>query len=275
MHSCIYEGWVRHRRFRPIQHSFRNKIFLMYLDLAELDDVFRGRWVWSTRRFALARFQRSDHFGNADEPLDETVRNFVQESGHPRPEGPIRLLTHLRYFGYVFNPVTFFFCFDQNEKLESIVAQVTNTPWGERHCYVISKHEFSATQATPSSEKDFHVSPFMPMELEYCWQITSPSDELIVRISNFESTSEGEQTPFFDALLQLSKRPIGTWNLSRVLFRYPLMTFQVVASIYWHAFRLWMKGCPFYSHPKKNKSVEAGQASAQNHSSQQEFEARS
>jgi DUF1365 family protein len=252
MHSCIYEGWVRHRRFRPVEHSFRNHLFLLYLDLSEIDTVFAKYWGWSSKRIALARFKRSDHFGDPNVSLDETVRDFVEQRGQPRPTGPIRLLTNLRYFGYVFNPVTFFYCFDFEERLEYVVAQVTNTPWGERHCYLVSRDQFAATEAQPSSGKDFHVSPFMPMDLEYCWQLIPPADKLTVRIANFQKTESKSHEAFFDATMQMSKREINSWQLARVLFRYPLMTVQVVANIYWQAFRLWRKGCPFYSHPKKN-----------------------
>ena len=258
MHSCIYEGWIRHRRFRPVEHSFRNKLFLIYLDLAELDKVFRGRIAWSSRRMALARFKRSDHFGDPNQPLDESVRQFVEQAGHPRPTGPIRMLAHLRYFGYAINPVSFFYCFDQNETLQYVVAEVTNTPWGETHCYVISPDQFVANDNSSASPKTFHVSPFMPMDVQYCWQMTPPQPEpnskLTVAITNYRANAENDtdtSEPFFDAMLTLERREISTWQLSRVLMRYPLMTVQVVSSIYWQALRLWWKGCPFYSHPKK------------------------
>lgn len=262
MRSCIYEGWVRHRRFQPVEHQFKNKLFLLCLDLSEIDSVFKKYWLWSSKRVAPARFRRSDHFGDPDIPLDQTVRDFVESEGHDRPQGPIRLLTHLRYFGYVFNPVAFFYCYDEQENLEYVVAQVTNTPWGERHCYVITRDRFQANEAQPSCDKDFHVSPFMPMDLEYCWQVTPPEEQLTVRISNYRQTEESQSTAFFDATMQMQKRPITSWQLAKVLLRYPLMTTQVVANIYWQAFRLWLKGCPFYSHPKKAQANENSTASS-------------
>ena len=263
MHSCIYEGWVRHRRYRPVEHSFRNKLFLMYLDLAELDEVFRGRIAWSTKRIALARFKRSDHFGDPNQPLDESVRSFVEQAGHNRPTGPIRMLAHLRYFGYVLNPVSFFYCFDQNETLQYVVAEVNNTPWGEKHCYVVCQDQFVANENSPASQKTFHVSPFMPMDVQYCWQMTppqpQPNSKMTAVVTNYQvnegSGHEVDATnePLFDAMLTVNRREISTWQLSRVLMRYPLMTAQVVSSIYWQALKLWWKGCPFYPHPKKTK----------------------
>src|ERR1700759_5599691 len=111
MHSAIYIGWLSHRRHGPRVHAFPQRLFMVYLDLAELDQVFAGRWCWSTRRRALARFDRRDHMGDPHLPLDESIRRLVAERTGHRPDGPVRLLTHLRYFGHVFNPVSFYYCF--------------------------------------------------------------------------------------------------------------------------------------------------------------------
>ena len=140
MQSCIYEGRVKHSRKKPVAHSFAYRIFYMYLDLAELDSVFRGRWFWSACRRALARFRREDHVGPVDEPLDQTIRCLVKDETGAEPTGPIRLLTHLSYFGYCFNPVSFYYCYDSTgEEVETVVAEVSNTPWGERCCYVLPR----------------------------------------------------------------------------------------------------------------------------------------
>ena len=159
--SCLYVGSVRHRRHTPRAHAFRYPLFLAYLDLAELDTVFRGRWLWSARRFALAWFRRRDHLGSPAMPLDQAVRDLVERHSGRRPQGPIRLLTHLRYFGYCFNPVSFYYCFDaQGEQVETVVAEVNNTPWGERHCYVLD----GEPRLRYRTSKAMHVSPFMPMD---------------------------------------------------------------------------------------------------------------
>jgi DUF1365 family protein len=234
--SSLYVGWVRHRRHAPRPHAFRYPLFMAYLDLAELDQAFKGRWLWSASRPAIARFRREDHFGDPRVPLDESVRALVQSRTGTRPEGPIRLLTHLRYFGYVFNPVSFFYCFDRaGEQVETIVAEVTNTPWGERCCYVLRT-------LRAQTGKSMHVSPFMPMDVRYDWRFTPPGERLGVHM---RLTREADK--IFDATLSLREQPIG----NGVLVRFPLMTLHVIAAIHWQALKLWLKNVPFHSHPAK------------------------
>lgn len=258
MHSCIYEGQVAHRRYGQTSHAFRYGLFLMYLDLNELDELFARRWLWSTRRPAVGRFCRDDHLGDPRQPLANSVGDLVETETGRRPAGPIRLLTHLRYFGYVINPVSFYFCFDADDReVETVVAEVNNTPWGERHCYVIPAEV--ALEAKVSGgrkilraehDKEFHVSPFLPMDMQYRWQIETPAEQFAVRIANYR---DGERQ--FSAELNLSRRSITTWQLARVLLRYPLMTARVTAGIYWQALRLWWKGAKFYPHPKQRDSA--------------------
>ncbi|MHC5113714.1 MAG: DUF1365 domain-containing protein [Planctomycetota bacterium] len=246
MKSCLYQGWVRHRRHAPVSNAFRYSMFMVYLDLAELDVVFAGRWLWSTRRPALAWFRRSDHLGDPDRPLDACVRDLVRERTGTRPTGPIRLLTHLRYFGYVMNPVSFYYCFDADDtRVEHVVAEVHNTPWGERHCYVVPG---SGQQRFP---KSFHVSPFMGMDQEYRWRLGAPGDRLPVHMENHE---DGRR--LFDATMLLRRRAISAGSLARVLARHPFMTAKVIAAIYGQAARLWLKRCPFHPHPRHQLPVE-------------------
>jgi DUF1365 family protein len=253
MQSCIYEGWVHHKRSSPIEHSFRNRIFLMYLDLDELDQVFSRHWFWSARKPALARFRRKDHLGDANQPLAESIRELVVESGRRRPTGSIRLLTHLRYFGYVMNPVSFYYCLDHdNRRVETVVAEVNNTPWGEQHCYVLDPDQFDDRSERRTLPKEFHVSPFLPMDMEYRWRLSEPNSVLKV---NLENQRAGET--FLQVSMSMKRREISASSLSRALILYPLMTYRVVASIYWQAFRFWMKRCPFYAHPKKIAKLES------------------
>lgn len=250
MESCLYEGRVVHRRFRPVAHAFAMPLSLLYLDLGELDEVFRGRWLWSTSRPALARFRREDHFGDPRLPLDRAVRDLVEERTGARPAGPVRLLTHLRYAGYVINPVSFHFCFDAGGRdVAAIVADVTNTPWGERHQYVIPLGTRGRVQRF-ESRKELHVSPFHAMDLTYRWRFALPSDSLSIRIE----TLDGRPTPLFDAALALRRREITGASLARVLLRHPLMTAQVAAGIYWQALRLNRKGARYHRHPRDRET---------------------
>lgn len=253
MKSCIYEGQVRHGRRRPVEHAFRYRVFMMLLDLDELDDVFRGRWFWSTRRFALARFRRSNHLGDANLPLKEEVLDVVERDSGSRPKGPVRLLTNLSYFGFCFNPVSFYYCYaGDGETLETIVAEVNNTPWGERDVYVLpvagNVGRGAALRFRP--RKKMHVSPFMPMNVEYDWSFIDPGQRLSVFMAN---DIDGDRV--FSASLLLQRRKISSGSLARVLVAYPFMTLKVLGAIYWQALRLWWKGSPFHEHPDKKKSM--------------------
>jgi DUF1365 family protein len=237
---------VRHRRFTPVEHAFQYPLFMVCLDLSELDRVFAGRWLWSTRRPALARFRREDHFGDPARPLDECVRDLVRSETGRALSGPILLLTHLRYFGHTMNPVSFYCCLDPaGERLDAVVLEVHNTPWGERHCYALAAPDASRGRTqTYRFAKAFHVSPFMSMDHEYRCRITAPGDRLAVHLENWRA---GEK--IFDATLGLARRPITGRALAFHLCRFPFMTLQVVAAIYFEALRLWWKRCPYVPHP--------------------------
>ncbi|NTW58013.1 MAG: DUF1365 domain-containing protein [Nitrospirae bacterium] len=246
MHSCIYEGEVRHARYRPKENRFRTSVFFLYLDLAELDTVFNGRWLWSTKGFDLAYLRRKDHFGDPSLTIDEAVRALVQQKTGKRPAGPVRMMTHLRYLGHNFNPATFYYCYDAaGSRVETIVVEVHNTPWGEVHCYVVDERDNmgSREQKRFRLKKDFTVSPFMPMDLEYEWNLTEPGGTVSVHMADFDK--EGK---IFEAKLAVERREITGASLARMLLKYPMVTVKVIAGIYWQAFRLWRKGVTFYGH---------------------------
>ena len=253
MRSCIYRGRVKHRRTEPVSNKFEYRLFMLYLDLDELDTVFRGRWLWSTTRPNLAWFRRRDHLGDPDRSLPECVRDLVENEIGRRPTGPIGLLTHLRYLGFGFNPVSFFYCYDDDGlTVDAIVSEVSNTPWLEQYCYV---HDAKNIQATVPNfykfdlRKSFHVSPFMPMEMDYRWRFSRPNDRLFVHMRNMV---QGKR--IFDASLHLDKVPISGASLAKMLLTHPAMTLKVVAAIYYQAAKLWKKGAPFYTHPGKLNS---------------------
>jgi len=251
--SGIYAGQVRHRRLQPVPHEFTYRMFMMYLDLDELPGLFRGRWLWSARRSALASFRREDHMGPADVPLDQAVRELVQERTGETPRGPIRLLTHLRYFGHVFNPVSFYYCFDKDDVfVETIVAEVNNTPWGERHCYVLPQSENRGTgeHSRFFPKKVMHVSPFMEMDVDYDWRFRHPGENLTVHMEN---ARQGRKV--FDATLVLQRREISARSLAAVLVSFPLMTVRVVTAIYWQALKLWLKSVPIHDYPDKKMTA--------------------
>jgi len=246
--SAIYTGWLRHRRHAPKPHRFRYRLFMLYLDLDELDGLMDETPLWSRRRFAPGRFAREDYLGDSSVPLATAVADLVAARTGRRPEGPIRMLAHLRYFGYCFNPVVFYYCFDAGgTRLETIVAHITNTPWGERHAYVLRpdpretgpRYRFAMT-------KDFHVSPFLPMEMDYRWTFSAPSERLTVHMEN-----HAESDRVFDATLSLERKPCTTLNLNLALIRYPLMTVRILIAIYFQAGMLWLKKIPFHTHPDK------------------------
>lgn len=245
--SAVYEGVVRHRRLAPHPHAFNYRMAQLYLDLDELDRVFGQRWLWSTEHANVARFRRGDYLGPVDRPLADAVRQRVEQAIGWRPAGPIRLLTHLRYFGFVFNPVSFYYCFAADGvTLECVVAEITNTPWKERHAYVLptgTAHRRGRAMHWTFA-KTFHVSPFMPMDRSYDWGFTVPGDHLHVHM---DVLRDGRRE--FDASLNLQRRPLNGASLARVLWRYPLMTAQVVGAIHWQALRLWLKRNPVHGHP--------------------------
>jgi len=254
MKSAVFAGQVRHRRMQPTGHEFVYRLFMMYLDLSELETVFKHRWLWSARRFAVARFRRERHLGDATTPLDQAVRDLVETETGSRPQGPIRLLTNLSYFGYCFNPVSFYYCFDAaDQQLETIVAEVNNTPWGERFCYVLSAEmdQGKAPHKRYSPVKQMHVSPFMPMDINYDWRFSSPGEHLHVHMEN---ARQGKK--IFDATLMFKRTEISAGSLARVLLAYPFMTLQIIIAIHWQALRLWLKRVPVYDHPAKNIPIE-------------------
>jgi DUF1365 family protein len=264
--SAIYEGVVCHRRFAVRPHQFRYGLALAYIDLEELPELLGGRLL--ARGPGLARFRRRDYLGDPAVPLADSVRDAVAEHAGMRPAGPIRLLANLSTFGHCFNPVSFYYCMDDPaEKLAAVVAEVTNTPWGERHAYVLvrdpavsdaplpgaSRTPANAPSATPaqggvlagSFAKALHVSPYMGMDHRYEWRMTAPAQTLSVHI---ESNREGQLA--FDATLSLRRRELTDASLARVSARYPVNTMRTLALIYAQAALLRLKGVPVHAHPR-------------------------
>jgi len=246
--SAAYEGWVRHRRFEPVEHEFRYRLFLMYLDLEELPGVLDPYPLFSARRRALARFRREDFMGDPQRPLAECALEAVEEATGVRPDGPVRLLAGLRYFGHSFNPVSLYYCFDSAaERVEAVVADVQNIPWGERHPYVLARGERRGTVLGDELEKTLHVSPLMGMDQTYAFRAGEPGARLSVHI---ESRPRESSAKSFDATLNLRRRELSRGTLTGLLARYPAMSLQVVAKIYAQSLRLKLKGARYHPHPE-------------------------
>lgn len=250
---AIYVGQVRHRRLKPKAHAFTYPLFMAFLDVDRIPELCRispflshGRWNW-------AAFHEEDQLGDPRLPLRERLKRDAEAHGHVLPDGPVYLLTHLRYLGICFNPVSYFYCHDADGRLDLIMAQVTNTPWRERHTYWMPVAQGKQGSGGVSFEvpKAFHVSPFMPMACTYRWAFNHPAETLKVHIAEFDANGL-----FFDAALQLQKQPWTAPILRRTLIRFPWMTLKVITAIHWEAFWLWIKRVPIFTHPGTSKPTD-------------------
>lgn len=243
LESAVYEGRIRHRRFEPFRRDFEYRMFMTYLDLDELPEVMSIHPLWSGRSRSPARFRRADYLGPEEVPLREAVLDLVEVRTGQRPAGPVRMLTHLRYWGVCFNPVTFYYCFDrEGTGLETVLAEVTNTPWGERHTYLVDR---AGDQGVLAAEvgKQLHVSPLMSMDHRYQLSFGEPGRTLSVHM---ESHRLGDL--HFDATLRMERRRISRSMLGRLLFTHVPMPMKVLGGIHFEAFRTWLAGAKFHPH---------------------------
>lgn len=238
--SGLFVGTLRHRRFTPVAHAFTYPLFMALLDIDRVSELMRVSAVTSYNRWNWASFDDRDHLGDPHRPLRDRLVVDATRQGIALPTGPIFLLTHLRYLGYCFNPVSFFYCFDRAEQLQVVLAEVRNT-FGGTHNYWL-RSDPAARTFRAAATKSLYVSPFMPVDLEYAFALTPPASRLVAHMETSQAGSIN-----FDATLSLERRPWNATEIRRVLLRYPAMTATVMAGIHWQALRLWWKGVPVVS----------------------------
>ena len=245
--NFIYTGIVGHRRFTPFNHYFNYPLFMAFIDLDTVNNFLKKSWLWNVNKRAIVAFHREDYHGEPGIDLSDSVRKTVYKSIGKKIKGPIRLLTHLRYFGYCFNPVSFYYCYDERDvEVEVIMAEVTNTPWNERHPYIIHNKNEQGQNLIANFQKELHVSPFWGMDHEYEWVFTQPGENLFVNMKNFKSNQK-----VFDATLTMKRKFFTKKELMKQIIRFPFITMAVVFRIHFQAFKLWVKKAPFFIHPNK------------------------
>ena len=257
MQSALYIGELRHRRFEPRRHEFSYPIYMAFLDIDCLPDLMKVSSFSSYNSWNWTSFCERDHFGDPNKPLRERLKEDAAREGLQLPGGNIFLLTHLRYLGYVFNPVSFFYCYDEAGHLEMILGEVNNT-FGETHNYWLTGSNQRPNPAARQyhTGKRMHVSPFNGMDLEYDWIFTEPDETLVAHMNTLAGGKRN-----FDATLQLERRPWQSRELAKVLLSYPLMTVKVIAAIHWQALQLWLKRVPVFTHrPKLDRAPAAAES---------------
>lgn len=238
-------GTIWHRRTRPRAHAFRYRAWFSLLDVEGLERRFAASRLWSLERWNLVTFRRSDYLAPHDRPLAEAARDRVEQALGHRPSGAVRVLTHLRQWGVCFNPVTFYLCHSSDNVLDAIVAEVHNTPWGERHAYVLDARRQSGPEYRFRFPKQFHVSPFLPMRMDYDWRFALSENSIDIHMKVME---QGQDC--FSAGMRLHLETLNARRMRQMPLAFPLMTTRVMLGIYYQALRLWLKRTPFFAHPE-------------------------
>lgn len=245
MNSAIFKGKVKHNRFLPREHKFSYNLYLNWIDLDEVEKVFNiPLLLWSGKFPAIIKFNRQKYMSPKEQDLKIVVLDKIEKALGFRPSGKVCLLTTIQYFGFCYNPVSFYFAHDENDEVVAVASEINNTPWDERftYCHDLRKNGLHNFQ------KEFHISPFMPMEMSYSWYFLVKDEKIFIDMQNIEN---GEI--IFNANLNLVKQDFSVGAMLKAAIIYPLMPLKITFGIYYHAFCLWWKKTPFYSHPEKIK----------------------
>lgn len=241
LNSGIFSGHVLHRRFAPVLHKFKYKMSMFGIDLDEVSQISQRFSIFGTTKFSPIKFNQKDYIINEQGDLKQRIASKVQALGGNWDGSKVYMLIQCRCLGIYFSPVNFFYCYNENDECELMLAEVSNTPWNERHYYLINILKSDMTKKT------FHVSPFMQLDMKYKWRVSTPKDKVVVSIANH---FEGETKPTFDAHLALMKQPLSSVNLIKNWIKLPLMVFKILTLIYWQALKLFFKRVPFIPYSK-------------------------
>ncbi|MGV2986928.1 DUF1365 domain-containing protein [Vibrio sp. E150_011] len=247
LNSQLMVGIVDHRRFTPKKHELRYPLFMPAIDLDELVQLKNQVWGFGDQWWHWARFRREDYLGSGD--LKTAVQAKVFELTGEKLTGKVIAVCHLRYLGLYFSPVNFYYVYDDNDEWRYLLAEVSNTPWNERHYYALKANKGDHGENW-EHDKAFHVSPFNPIEQRYKWKLKPLGKRLFVHLACHRGHKE------FDATVNMQGKPFSSQELLWLLVKTPVMAIKVVFGIYWHAFKLWCKGMPIYDHPEVNRSLE-------------------